>query len=236
MPTSNNSWKRSLGRCAAHSFRVGAAAGLARLRGDAAGCALRDDGERGQVDDARRTAHICTATHGWLRPRSAQLRRPEASGGGAERCGAECGQLAWRRPARCGTARGTARGSDLSAANLQHAQLDTANLADATLHGADLTGAQLREAVLWGTDLSDAGLEGAQLDRANLQHADLSGARLRGASLRNASLETAVLRACRSLGRQPDWSDAARRRSRARSAACGKPHQRRPRARVSARR
>jgi uncharacterized protein YjbI with pentapeptide repeats len=84
------------------------------------------------------------------------------------------------------------QGADLYRVNLQGADLQVVNLQGADLRGAYLQGADLR-ANLQGADLSGAHLRGAILRGANLQGADLRGAYLQGADLRGANLQGADL-------------------------------------------
>ncbi|MBD1880300.1 pentapeptide repeat-containing protein [Coleofasciculus sp. FACHB-T130] len=85
-------------------------------------------------------------------------------------------------------------GADLSAANLQGANLFGANLQGANLFGANLQGANLRRANLQGADLFGGNLQGADLIGANLQEAYLSNANLQRAALTGANLQEAALR------------------------------------------
>jgi hypothetical protein len=82
---------------------------------------------------------------------------------------------------------------DLSAADLNQADLRNANLYQADLSGAHLDGANLRGVNLSGTDLDGAILRAAHLDRAVLRAAHLRGATLNRALLRGAILSGADL-------------------------------------------
>jgi uncharacterized protein YjbI with pentapeptide repeats len=94
--------------------------------------------------------------------------------------------------------------SDLTRANLAHADLSGAdlsmvNLTYADLREADLSGAEMRKAELRGArlheaDLTRANLRGATLHRAILQSADLTRVILRDATLTDANLASATLR------------------------------------------
>lgn len=75
------------------------------------------------------------------------------------------------------------RGANLSDANLRSADLIGANLRRANLSRAELGSADLRGANLASADLSNAHLGSANLGRANLSDADLGGADLSGANL-----------------------------------------------------
>jgi hypothetical protein len=104
---------------------------------------------------------------------------------------------AWRganpevRPDLIGTnlvgARRFQNGTDLSNADLNHA-----NLSDAYLTGANLTGADLNHASLSGTYLGLADLSNADLTDATLGMASLSGANLDGANLTRAGLSETI--------------------------------------------
>jgi uncharacterized protein YjbI with pentapeptide repeats len=87
---------------------------------------------------------------------------------------------------------------DLNGANLTGATLRYANLTGATLQYANLTNADLRYAYLTAflqyANLTGADLRVADLRGANLLYADLRGADLRGADLRGAVLSYADLR------------------------------------------
>jgi len=85
------------------------------------------------------------------------------------------------------------QGGSLMATRLQHANLSKAQIADAKLGGAILQCAHLSNAKLQGADLAGAFLEGADLSSANLQGAILRGADLRGAELSQADLRGADL-------------------------------------------
>ena len=83
------------------------------------------------------------------------------------------------------------QGCDLIGANLnrfveivgdQGAKLIGTNLTNANLKHADLEGAKLFLANLDGADLTKANLEGANLLRANLRGANLEGAKLKDVS------------------------------------------------------
>lgn len=93
--------------------------------------------------------------------------------------------------------------AELQGANLFSAQLGGVNLALAQLQGADLSyaqapaavlsGAQMQGAILSGADLTVSDLRGAQLQGAKLKNAmllgaDLSSAQLQGSDLRQAKL------------------------------------------------
>ena len=116
-----------------------------------------------------------------------------------------------RVAARCASARGADLsranlgqaklwGIDLSAAKLDEAQLEGANLSNALLIGTSLSSAHLDKADLTGgvqaqgANLLNASLQGADLTGAQLQIADLSSAALQGAVLNFAKLDGAVLR------------------------------------------
>lgn len=75
-------------------------------------------------------------------------------------------------------------------ANLNGAQLNTANL-----RHLDLAEASLLGAYLGGADLTRANLRGAKLSQADLRYAFLTGANLQGARLTGANLAGADLRA-----------------------------------------
>jgi len=88
--------------------------------------------------------------------------------------------------------------TDLRSANLIDADLRSANLIDANLECADLRSADLISANLTGANLKDANLRyadlrGANLESANLIDADLRSADLRSADFRGADMENAVL-------------------------------------------
>jgi hypothetical protein len=85
-------------------------------------------------------------------------------------------------------------GANLEGANLWSANLEGANLEGANLRSANLEGANLRSANLEGANLRSANLEGANLRSANLEGANLEGANLEGANLWSANLEGANLR------------------------------------------
>jgi hypothetical protein len=78
---------------------------------------------------------------------------------------------------------------DLSALNLQGANLIGALLTDAYLMGARFDRANLGAATLENADLSDARLTSADLRDASLEGADLHGATLSGANLSGARLD-----------------------------------------------
>ena len=116
-----------------------------------------------------------------------------------------------RAAAKCASARGVdltraqlgqARlwGVDFTGAKLDEAQLDGADLANALLTGASLSNARLDKADLTGgvqaqgVNFLNASLQGADLTGAQLQLADFSSAALQGAVLNFARLEGAVLR------------------------------------------
>ena len=86
------------------------------------------------------------------------------------------------------------RSADLRSANLQNADLRSANLWNANLQGADLWNANLWNANLQGADLWNANLQGADLWNANLWNANLQGADLWNANLQGANLRNADLR------------------------------------------
>ena len=65
----------------------------------------------------------------------------------------------------------------------ERANLEGANLRSADLAGADLRGANLASANLEGANLRGADLEGANLASANLEGANLASANLAGANL-----------------------------------------------------
>ena len=86
------------------------------------------------------------------------------------------------------------QGADLRSANLQVADLRCADLQGADLRGADLQRANLRSADLRGADLQradllDANLRGADLQGADLRYANLRSANLQGADLQGADLD-----------------------------------------------
>lgn len=88
--------------------------------------------------------------------------------------------------------------ADLQKANLpfidlQGAVLRKANLARAHLPGAKLQGAKLQQALLMGTELGGANLTGADLQGADLRSVQLESAILTGADLRKADLDGAYL-------------------------------------------
>ena len=85
------------------------------------------------------------------------------------------------------------READLQGANLSEADLQRANLFKANLQGADLAGANLRRASLIGANLQGAELGGANLQGANLSLANLQGAALFRATLQGADLYDAKL-------------------------------------------
>lgn len=116
-----------------------------------------------------------------------------------------------RVAARCASARGVDLtranlgqaklwGIDLSGAKLDEAQLDGADLSNALLIGASLSSAHLDKADLTGSvqaqgaNFLNASLQGADLTGAQLQIADFSSAALQGAVLNFARLDGAVLR------------------------------------------
>ncbi len=115
-----------------------------------------------------------------------------------------------REAAKCPSARGVdltgaelegahLSGLDLQGANLSEARLDGADLANATLTGANLSSADLDKADLTGVQAQganflNASLQGADLRGAQLQFADLSSAALQGVVLNFAQLQGAVLR------------------------------------------
>lgn len=88
----------------------------------------------------------------------------------------------------------------LSASNLTHADLRHAELGAANLQDTDLTQANLGRANLAGAYLQRANLRGAKLDHANLWDAALDGADMRGATLRSAGLVDARLRGAELAG------------------------------------
>lgn len=81
--------------------------------------------------------------------------------------------------------------ADLSGANLLGASLLGTNVSGANLGGANLSGAYLTEADLSNAHLVDANLAHATLNRANLSSASLLGSTLRAASLQDANLTDA---------------------------------------------
>lgn len=85
------------------------------------------------------------------------------------------------------------QGAELLGANLQATDLQYANLRDADLTGANLKGADLQYANFQGANLWNAILQGAGLFGANLQDANLSGANLPDARLQFANLQGAKL-------------------------------------------
>lgn len=93
------------------------------------------------------------------------------------------GRSFWRSDLR----RALLDGCDLSAANLDHA-----DLRGASLRGARLVGASLWEAKLSGADLGGADLRDAKLDHADLRGANMERARSAGASFRFAHLDEAA--------------------------------------------
>lgn len=78
----------------------------------------------------------------------------------------------------------SARGVDLSGANLTYAHMA----------GLDLQGAKLNDAQLAGADLANATLAGASFSSAHLEKADLTGVQAQGANFLNAALQGADLR------------------------------------------
>ena len=82
------------------------------------------------------------------------------------------------------------READLSFAVLRGVDLDHVQLQRANLRHADMTGASL-----WQADLRDADLRSASLRGAKLDHADLSGANLHGADCTGGSFWGARLNA-----------------------------------------
>jgi hypothetical protein len=116
-----------------------------------------------------------------------------------------------REGARCASARGVDLtradlsgahmvGIDLREAKLEEAHLEGAELANAILAGANLSSAHLEKADITGgvqaqgANFLNAALQGADLTGAQLQFADLSSAGLQGAMLNFAQLQAAVLR------------------------------------------
>jgi uncharacterized protein YjbI with pentapeptide repeats len=91
-------------------------------------------------------------------------------------------------------------GVDLRGAKLDEAQLDGADLSNSLLTGASLSNAHLEKADLTGgvqaqgVNFLNASLQGADLTGAQLQLADFSSAAMQGAVLNFARLEGAVLR------------------------------------------
>ncbi len=91
-------------------------------------------------------------------------------------------------------------GVDLRGAKLDEAQLDGADLSNSLLTGASLSNAHLDKADLTGgvqaqgVNFLNASLQGADLTGAQLQLADFSSAAMQGAVLNFARLEGAVLR------------------------------------------
>jgi uncharacterized protein YjbI with pentapeptide repeats len=91
-------------------------------------------------------------------------------------------------------------GVDLRDAKLDEAQLDGADLSNSLLTGASLSNAHLEKADLTGgvqaqgVNFLNASLQGADLTGAQLQLADFSSAAMQGAVLNFARLEGAVLR------------------------------------------
>jgi uncharacterized protein YjbI with pentapeptide repeats len=81
-------------------------------------------------------------------------------------------------------------GAQLQGASLEDVQLQGASLVNAQLQGASLEGAQLQGALL-----ANAQLQGAYLNSARLQGAWLNGAQLQGAWLNGAQLQGASLHA-----------------------------------------
>jgi uncharacterized protein YjbI with pentapeptide repeats len=86
------------------------------------------------------------------------------------------------------------RGTNLSSAVLNEANLIQADLLGANLSGVNLRKAMLNEVILIESDLSDANLSNADLSRANLSRANLSGASLFKADLKGAYLSKSILR------------------------------------------
>lgn len=91
-----------------------------------------------------------------------------------------------------------AEAADLSGANLSAAQMEEANLfgaqlAGAVLEGTNLAGADLGEARMVGSHLRGAQLTGADLSRANIRSADLSYTQMAGTNLSEAHLDGAEL-------------------------------------------
>ena len=78
--------------------------------------------------------------------------------------------------------------TSLTIANLEGADLNSANLGFANLRGANLRNADLNS-----VNLGFANLRGANLGFANLRDANLRGANLRDANLRGANLSSAKL-------------------------------------------
>ena len=85
-------------------------------------------------------------------------------------------------------------GANLESANLYSANLRLANLESANLYSANLRQANLRQANLESANLYSANLESANLYSANLRLANLESANLYSANLRLANLESANLR------------------------------------------
>ncbi len=105
-------------------------------------------------------------------------------------------------------------------ANLQHANLQHAWLWNANLQGVQLWCANLQHAQLWRANLQHANLQGANLQDAELlfvnlqhawlQHANLQGANLQGANLQGANLRGAKGLACAQLQQAKHWQRAYR--------------------------
>jgi uncharacterized protein YjbI with pentapeptide repeats len=91
-------------------------------------------------------------------------------------------------------------GVDLTGAKLVEAQLEGAELANAVLAGANLSSARLEKADLTGgvqaqgANFLNASLQGADLTGAQLQFTDFSSAAMQGALLNFAQLQGAILR------------------------------------------
>ncbi len=85
------------------------------------------------------------------------------------------------------------RSADLRSANLGYANLRSANLGYADLRYADLRSANLRSANLNYADLSSANLNSSDLGYANLRSANLNSSDLRSADLSYADLRSANL-------------------------------------------
>ncbi len=80
-------------------------------------------------------------------------------------------------------------GAQLNTANLRYLDLSESSLLGAYLGGADLTGANLKGARLSQADLRCAFLVGANLQNARLEGANLSGADLRATNWQGVELE-----------------------------------------------
>ncbi|MCV2880906.1 pentapeptide repeat-containing protein [Actibacterium sp. XHP0104] len=99
------------------------------------------------------------------------------------------------------------RGLNLSARDLNKADLRWAKMQGADLSRAKMQGADLRFAEMQGMDLMDAKMQGANLSGAQMQGAHLSWAKMQGAHLIEAKMQGANLSMAKMQGARPRWAE-----------------------------